>query len=248
MTRLAMFAVAQVAGPLDVRVIDLGSGASFPRRVTDAPRRLFDFDECSDPMIQNLSASPIAIGIEAGLAFAQGFLIPARFMWSRFGLTQIDATTIPNNPVPSSSLAFWDRNPLPVKLVFEAAGIPPHGADLNGVQRWSYNPPASRRALVQWVHLYVGRNSSGGWNSGVNQQSGRFAHATIQMLEGGGIFEVLARAEILTDRIGDVGQVDLAPGTLLRASDTLRGFTGEHQATLGTVSYQCIAWLTEFDA
>lgn len=172
--RRPVYAVAEAAGPADVRVFDLETGAVVDQDVTDQARLLFHLDECRDPQVQNLHGSlGVAIGNRPGLRFLEGLVIPARHLWSRHGLTPF--------------VRYLDRS-----VMVDAAAMDSTGVKL------AYTVPAGRSAELWAVSVTVFGGSPtirtefvrGTDVIQVAQNTGGFVLSRIFLLEAGDIIRL----------------------------------------------------------
>lgn len=223
-----LWAVAKVAGPLDVRVMVRGVTA-YSRSVGSTPVMLITDGVQDDALIvQNLSVSPIELGPDRSITFGQGISVPARSQWSpRGGVQSIWAS--PN---------YYDRNPLSIEKSWGSGGfIAPAGP----TTRWNYTVPSGRRAFLEALD--------------VSQEIGTPATTRDQTLTTIGVgpdaitafgtpiisaqwFGVNVQGAIQTKTIGT--SIELQEGDVLVALTS-------NLSIGGTVAHSAFAKITEFD-
>lgn len=125
-----IWAVANVAGPLDVRVFVRGVTAYSASVGLNPVRLLTAGVPLSDVVIQNLSASPVDLGNDPRVAWNQGLRVPARSQWSTAGIS------------PIGDLYGDTRTSF---IFFYSGVLGPHAL----AARFSYTVPAGRRARVE---------------------------------------------------------------------------------------------------
>lgn len=229
-----LWAVAGVAGPIDVRVFIRGV-TSYKRTVGNTPVMLVTDGVPADALIvQNIGLFPIELGPSRGLSFGQGISVPARSQWAATGGVQ-SIWASPN---------YYDRNP--ADIVF-ASGPNSIGALINAnggaPTIWTYTVPASRRCYVELAQVGVQIQTA---YANDNQHIG----SVIQVQPTNGLATFIAQAWIWTGVAAgtrhDVtvgASIELQPGDVVNAI-----FVDGRAAGAGASMHLANMKGTEFDA
>lgn len=220
--RAEVWAVAGVAGPLDVRIFVRGVTA-YAHTVGLVPVRIVTGGvPLSEIVIQNLSTSPIDLGNDQRLTWGQGLRVPARAQWSVAGISPIGDI-------------YGDTR---TSLTFFYTGVlAPHAA----TTRWTYTVPTGRRARVETATVYVEVVT-------VAAAGSLTLWTYIGVFPGGGAGTVVAMALIYVDNLaGTRSGTALAASIELQPGDVLSAVT-ENLRAGGTSIHMAEAKITEANA
>lgn len=131
--------------------------------------------------------------------------------------------------------AWHDRNPAHIQLQWFNNNQAPHTA----TQRWTYTVPAGKKAFVEAALVYIRRSAAATTAARVQ--------LTIGVTPSGGLDRVLLLAQILTNNIGDYDRADLGQSITLLPGDLIDADSVD-DSTGGTINYNTVAKITEFDA
>jgi hypothetical protein len=130
--------------------------------------------------------------------------------------------------------AWYDRNPLTKFLQFSAQGQAP----LTVTDEWTYTVPAGRKAFIEYAFIRIMRRTAA--------TSGTEYGAYISYLPSGGSVKNLLWIYIENNTIESKETALLGQGAILYAGDKIDGYVYDG-STGGTVDYQVVCKLTEFD-
>lgn len=129
----------------------------------------------------------------------------------------------------------YDRNPLAVTAVYEGSGLAPHGFTI----RSTYTVPSGKKAWLDSLFTLVRRITVAAPAATVQ------ASVYYDPVVGSNAY--LGRALLWTNAVDDKDVVQLSPGSVMFAGDSINIATGDG-STGGTVDYNTYIKVTEFDA
>jgi hypothetical protein len=129
----------------------------------------------------------------------------------------------------------WDRNPLMVRLSYEADGVAPHFL----TERFLYTVPSRRKAILNSLAIAIIRE--------VAPTTTGLVVARIVITPSGGSPLTILRIAHQLAAVGEPFHLTTDPNALMSPGDVLAAVTND-QSTGGTMGYNLSAILTEFDA
>ena len=141
-----------------------------------------------------------------------------------------------SSPV-SSRPEYFDRNPSTQTLAFRSEGVAPHAS----TQRATYTVPTGNNGFIESVIHDVFRATAAG--------TGATLAGFTQHTPSGGAGVAIQVARLLAEQnsIGDRDKFALGTNMLILAGDQVE-ITTVDSSTTGTVSYDLMIKITEFDA
>lgn len=140
---------------------------------------------------------------------------------------------MPRLEAPTSGRPFYfDRTPLTVRVIFFAEGVAPHATTI----RATYTVPANRKAFAEAVQLSIARATAPGTDG----------RAVINLRSDSGTF---LAANLWEEDNAAKDRVDLTFGaTMTRLAGDEVAIDTSDVAITGTVNYNGVATITEYDA